>query len=195
MEGTMHILKRAAALLAVVLLTACSSVTKVTDFENRSVAYGWVDIKDVEINHVSSIYIQQYRPKTDAPYYTTGFKKFKDGFLFWTIALPVGSHKLDTIKGQACLGILCSNTFYTYNFGKQGDEVGALVIKAPGVYHLGSYKMKNEKTGWLEQSKFQVLPAPNAPSRREMLEEILKDDDTKDTPIMVERIKRELARL
>ena len=191
----MQILKRAAALLALALLTACSSITQVTDFENRSLAYGWVDIKDIEINHVSAIYIQQYRPKTDSPYYTTGVKKFKDGILFWSMALPVGSHKLDTIKGQSCLGFLCSNTSYTYNFGKQGDDVGAVVIKAPGVYHLGAYKMKNHKTGWLEESKFQVLPAANAPSRREMLEEILKDDETQDTPIMVERIKRELARM
>lgn len=191
----MHLFLRAAALLALVLLGACSSITQVTDFENRSLAYGWVDIKDVEINHVSSIFIQQYRPKTDAPFYTTGFKKYKDGYLFWTMALPVGSHKLDTIKGQSCLGFLCSNTFYTYSFGKQGDDVGAVVIKAPGVYHLGSYRMKNEKTGWLEEAKFQVLPAANAPTRREMLEEILKDKETQETPIIVDRIKRELARL
>ena len=191
----MNILKRAAALLALALLTACSSIEQVKDFENRSLAYGWVDIKDIEINHISGIFIQQYRPKTDSPYYTTGVKKLKDGYLFWSMALPNGSHKLDTIKGQSCLGFLCSNTRYTYNFGKQGDEVGALVIKAPGVYHLGAYKMQNEKTGWLEQGKFKVTPAANAPSRREMLEEILKDSETQDTPIMVERIKRELARL
>lgn len=191
----MQIFKRIAALLALVLLAACSNIETVKDFEKRSVAYGWVDIKDVEINHVSGIYIQQYRPKTDSPYYTTGYRKLKDGYVFWTIALPVGSHKLDTIKGQSCLGIFCSNTFYSYNFGKQGDDVGAVVIQQPGVYHLGSFKMKNQKTGFFEEGKFQVLPAANAPSRREMLELILKEKETQEEPIVVERIKRELARL
>lgn len=191
----MQIFKRIAALLALVLLAACSNIETVKDFEKRSVAYGWVDIKDIEINSISAIYIQQYRPKTESPYYTTGVKKMKDGYLFWTVALPVGSHKLDTIKGQSCLGIFCSNTSYSYNFGKQGDNVGAVVIQQPGVYHLGSWKMKNQKTGFFEEGKFQVLPAGNAPTKREMLEEILKDKETQEEPIVVERIKRELARL
>jgi hypothetical protein len=195
MEGTMRLLKRIAVLLALVLLAACSNIETVKDFEHRSVAYGWVDIKDVEINHLSAIYIQQYRPKTESPYFTTGFRKLKDGYVFWTIALPNGSHKLDTIKGQSCLGIFCSNTFYSYNFGKQGDDVGAVVIQRPGVYHLGSFKMKNEKTGFFEEGKFQVLPAGNAPTKREMLELILNDKETQEEPIVMERIKRELTRL
>ena len=68
----MQIFKRIAALLALVLLAACSNIETVKDFEKRSVAYGWVDIKDIEINSISAIYIQQYRPKTESPYYTTG---------------------------------------------------------------------------------------------------------------------------
>lgn len=183
------------ATLCLALLAACSSIETVKDFENRSVAYGWVDIKDIDINHVSVIYIQQYRPKIDPPYYTTGFKEFKDGYLFWTMALPNGSHKLDTIKGQTCLGFLCGNTIHVYNFGKQGDEVGAVVIKNPGVYYLGAYKMGNAKTGFFEPGKFKVEAAPNAPKRREMLEEILKDKDVADVPVMRERIQRELAHL
>jgi hypothetical protein len=38
-----------------------------------------------------------------------------------------------------------------------------------------------------------VLPATDAPSRREMLEEILKD--AQDVPVIAERIQRELAQL
>ena len=191
----MRIVARLLALAAIFLLAACSSIETVKDFENRSVAYGWVDIKDIEINHISGIYIQQYRPRTDSPFYTTGVRKLKDGYLFWSIALPVGAHKLDTIKGQTCLGIFCGKTLYTYNFGKQGDDIGAVVIRSPGVYHLGAWKMENEKTGFFEQGKFKVTPAANAPTRREMLEEILKDDETQSEPIMVQRIQRELARL
>jgi hypothetical protein len=191
----MSMLTRLPLVLAALLLAACSNIETIKDFENRSVAYGWVDIKDVQMNRVSGIYIQQYRPRTDSPFYTTGVKEFRNGYLFWTIALPPGAHKLDTIKGQTCLGFLCGNTLYSYRFGKQGDEVGAVVIKAPGVYHLGAYKLQEEKTGLFEEGKFKVLPAANAPTRRDMLEAILNDPDTQDTPVMVERIKRELARL
>jgi hypothetical protein len=38
-----------------------------------------------------------------------------------------------------------------------------------------------------------VLPASDAPTKREMLEEILKDAD--DVPVIAERIRRELAQL
>ena len=41
--------------------------------------------------------------------------------------------------------------------------------------------------------RFKVSPAANAPTRREMLEEILKDTD--DVPVQAARIRSELARL
>jgi hypothetical protein len=188
----MSMFKRLALVLAIVLLAGCAGMTEITDFSDRSVGYGWVDIKDAAPNSISSIYVQQYRPKTSEPYYSMAFEEYKGGILFWTTGLAIGSHKIDTVRGQRCLGFLCGNTIYTYNFGKQGDEVGAVVIKTPGAYHLGSYKLQDVKTGWFEEGKFEVLPAPNAPSRREMLEEILKQ--TKND-IMADRIRRELARL
>ena len=188
----MNLIKRIAAVLTLALLAGCAS-TRITDFTDRSVGYGWVDIKDAAPNRISSIWVQQYRPRTDEPYYRTSFKEYKNGILFWTSTLPVGSHKLDALKGQQCLAIFCGNTLYTYRFGKQGDEVGAVVIKAPGVYHLGSLKLQDMKTGWFEEGKFEVLPAANAPSRRELLEEILKQEA--DNAVISERIKRELGRL
>lgn len=182
--------------LCVALLTACSSVETVKDFENRSVAYGWVDVKDVDINRVDLIYIKQYRPKAEVPYFQTAFKEFKGGYMFWTVALPNGSHKLDTIMGHACLAaFLCGNTEHVYNFGTQGDEVGAVVIGNPGVYYLGSYKMANEKTGFFERGKFKVSAAANAPTRRELLQAILNDKELAENPVMRERIQRELAHL
>jgi hypothetical protein len=49
------------------------------------------------------------------------------------------------------------------------------------------------KTGMFEQGKFEVVPASDAPSRREMLQEILKE--AHDVPVMAERIRRELAQM
>jgi len=186
-------LKRFLLVLSVLLLTACASGTRITDFKDRSLGYGWLNIKDVEANRLHAVSIYQFRPQTAEPYYPTAIKPFKNGFLYYTMALPNGSHKTESATGQACLGFLCSNTTFTYSFGKQGDEVGAIVIKTPGVYHMGSYKLKDVKTGFFEAGKFEVLPASDAPSKREMLEEILKE--AQDVPVIAERIKRELAQM
>jgi hypothetical protein len=185
-------LKRLALILSVVLLAACATGTEVTDFSDRSLGYGWLDIKDVEANRLHAVNIYQLRPLSTDPYYSTAVKEFKNGYLYYTMALKNGSHKTESASGQRCLGFLCGNTMYNYSFGKQGDEVGAVTIKSPGVYHLGSYRLTDMKTGFFEQGKFKVQPAANAPSQREMLEEILKDAD--DVPVMAARIKAELAR-
>lgn len=177
----------------VVLLAACASGgTTITDFSDRSVGYGWLDIKDVEANRLHAVHVYQFRPHAAEPYYPTAVKEFRNGYLYWTMALPNGAHKTESAVGQRCLGFLCNNTTYRYSFGKQGDEVGAVVIKSPGVYHLGSYRLVDAKTGFFEPGRFTVVPATNAPSRREMLEEILKDAG--DTPVIAERIRGELAR-
>jgi hypothetical protein len=186
-------LKRLVLVLSVLLLAGCASGTRITDFTDRSLGYGWLDIKEVDANRLHSVSIYQFRPQTAEPYYTTAVKEFKKGYLYYSMALPNGSHKTESASGQRCLGILCSNTTYNYSFGKQGSDVGAVIIKNPGVYHMGSYKLKEVKTGFFEQGQFEALPAANAPSRREMLEEILKD--AHDVPVIADRIKRELAQM
>lgn len=184
---------RLAGIVLALLLAGCASGTRITDFNDRSLGYGWLNIKEVDANRLHAVDIYQFRPQTAEPYYPTAVKEFRNGYLYYTMALPNGSHKTYSAAGQRCLGILCSNTTYKYSFGKQGDEVGAVVIRSPGVYHLGSYRLKEVKTGMFEQGKFEVLPATDAPSRRELLEEILKE--TQDVPVMAERIRRELAQL
>ena len=186
-------MKRLMVLCSVLLLSACATGTRITDFNDRSLGYGWLDIKDVDANRLHAVDIYQFRPQTSEPYYPATIKAFKNGFLYYSIVLPNGSHKTISAAGQQCLGIICGNTFYKYSFGKQGDDVGAVIIKSPGVYSLGSYKLKEVKTGFFEQDKFDAVPASNAPSKREMLEEILKD--VSDVPVVAERIKRELGKL
>jgi hypothetical protein len=186
-------LKRFTLLCSVLLLSACATGTQITEFSDRSLGYGWLDIKDVDANRLNAVDIYQFRPKTSEPYYPARVVKFKEGFLYWSMVLPNGSHKTVAAAGRSCMGFICSNTIYEYSFGKQGDEVGAVVIKSPGVYSLGAYKLKEVETGFFEQGKFEVMPAKNAPSKREMLEEILKY--AQDKPVVAERIRRELARL
>lgn len=185
-------LRRWALLCATLLLASCASVETIKDFRDRSLAYGWLDIKDVEANRLHAVHVYQLRPKIDKPYYPSRVLPFKEGFLYFTMVLPNGSHKTISANGQSCLGILCSNTRYKYSFGKTDSESGAIHIKSPGVYWMGAYKLNTVKTGFFEQGKFNAEPASNAPSKREMLEAILKDIDG-EPEVMVERIKRELA--
>jgi hypothetical protein len=178
-------------IVSVLLLSACATGTQIQDFSDRSVGYGWLDIEDVDANRLHSVEIYQFRPQVSEPYYPARVIPFKKGYLYFSAALPAGAHKTVSASGQSCVGFICSNTLYRYSFGKQGDAVGAVVISTPGVYSLGSYKLKPVKTGFLEQDKFDVEPAKNAPSKREMLEEILKS--VQDKPVLVERVQRELA--
>jgi hypothetical protein len=182
--------RRLTLLLTAAVLAGCATTTTVTDFNDRSVGYGWLNIKEVESNRLHDVSIYQFRPLAEAPYYTTALKEFQGGYLYWTMALPPGSHKTVSASGQRCLGFLCSNTTYRYSFGKQGDDAGAVTIRTPGVYHLGSYDLKDVKTGFFEAGKFEAVPAARPPSRREMLQEILKDVDE---PVIADRIRRELA--
>lgn len=185
-------LKHLAMICSVVLLAGCAS-DRITEFGDRSLAYGWLDITEVDANRLHGVTVYQFKPKTTKPYYHAAVKKFKNGFLYYSSVLPNGAHKTLSAYGQKCLGIVCTNTRYEYSFGKQGDEVGALVITTPGVYSLGAYELREVKTGFFEQGKFEVRPAKNAPSKREMLEEILKE--VEDLPVVADRVRRELAKL
>src|SRR5262245_10286206 len=117
-------LKHLAAVGLAALLAACATGAKVKDFTDRSVGYGWLDIKDVDANRLHAVGIYQYRPQTDKPYHSTAVKEFKNGYLYYTLTLVNGSHKTQSARGQQCPGFLCGNTIYTYSFGKQGDDVG-----------------------------------------------------------------------
>jgi len=182
-------------LLGLVLLaTGCASTgEKITDYTDRSVVYGWLDVADVDGNHMYSGGLKQYAPPTDKPYWGVNIDKFEGGFLVYHYGMPKGSYKLDYVKMQSCLGFLCGNTIFTYDFGAQGD-VATVKINKPGTYYLGSYKMAEEKTGWLEQSKFSVEPTKKGPSQKLMLEHILKNAPS-GHPVIAERLNQKISQV
>jgi hypothetical protein len=178
--------------LCVALLAGCAGTERVTDFSDRSVGYGWLDLSGVGANRLHSVVVYQLRPQIDKPYYHVKVKKFEGGYLYYSFAFPAGAFKTYSADGQQCLGPMCTNTTYTYNFGKQGDDVGAVLIEQPGVYHFGSYQLDKVKTGLFEQGKFDVTVPDDAPSQQAMLQEILKDAEDVD-PIIAARIEDALA--
>ncbi len=188
-------IKRFVAAMFLLLLVGCASTggEKVDDFTKLSVGYGWLNIDDVDANRLHSVVIFQHRPHSDKPYYHVAVKEFEGGYLYYSFAFPNGAFAAYSAEGQSCLGFICSNTIYSYNFGKQGDDVAALLIEKPGVYHFGDYALQELDTGFFEQSKFDVVPVDNAPSEKQMLEEILKD--TKDNPVVAQRIQNRIDQL
>jgi len=183
--------KKVLVLGLALLMAGCASTgTPITDYTNRSIVYGWLDIDDVDGNHMYAGYIRQFSPPTKEPYYSTYIDEFEGGYLVYFYGLPNGAFKLDSVKMQSCLGFVCSNTVYTYNFGTQGN-VASVKIKKPGTYYLGSYKLAEEDTGIFEQSKFSVTKAKKGPSKKAMLKHILENAPN-DHPVVAKRIEQSM---
>lgn len=187
---------RAFILVSLLSLSGCMSFTdgeEIKDFTNRSTVYGWLNVDDVDGNHLYDVVIKQFKPASKEPYYHVSIEKLKGGFLIYSNALPAGSFKLDNISLQSCMLFLCGNTYYTYNFGSQGD-VASTIINKPATYYIGSLKLKDENTGWFSPTKFSVTKATNGPTEKEMLEFILKDAPG-EHPAISERINKKLRLL
>lgn len=180
-------------LAAVLLMTGCvaGGGKRITNFTDRSVGYGWLDITEVDANKLNSVEIYQYVPKTDKPYWNVKVKEFMGGWLYYSFAFANGSYGTHSAGGQKCFG-LCGNTVYTYNFGRQSDGLAKARMKKPGVYYFGAYRLEEVKTGFFEQGKFDIIEAHNAPTKKQMLEEILKDAE--DKPVVAQRIRAEMKR-
>jgi hypothetical protein len=76
-------LKRLGSVFLVMLLGACATGTVIKDFTDRSVGYGWLNIKEVDANQLHDVSIYQFRPQIAAPYYSATVKEFKNGFLYY----------------------------------------------------------------------------------------------------------------
>ena len=184
---------RAFVLILLVSLSGCAVFQeKITDYDQRSTVYGWLDTKDLKPNHLYAINLYQHRPATDKPYYGMSFVKMDGGYLVYSHIPPNGAFKLDSLHGQNCLLFLCGNTTYSYNLGKQGD-IGTVVIRKPGVYYLGSFKLSDVKTGWFEPGKFKV-EAVKGPTQQAMLERVLQEAPS-EYPVVGLRIEKKLENL
>lgn len=189
----MKIIRYAFLLVLCCSLMACvGGGKKITDYTNHSTVYGWVDIEDAAPNRLHQAVFFQYRPKTEYPYHYLAVEKFAGGYLFYGHTFENGAFKLNQVSGQKCF-LMCGNTIYSYDFGKQGGRHGAVKIQKPGVYYVGAYKLSDLKTGWFEQGKFEIKRLKRGPSRKQMLEHILKEAPKKH-PVIGQRIQAALKR-
>lgn len=191
----MRIFRIAVLLCAVAAFAAgcAAGPTRVTDFTDRSVVFGWIDIGDVDANRLHQVQLYQLAPLTDAPYWNPKFVKFEGGYLYYAFSFPNGTFKLYEVSGQRCITILCGNTSFSYSFGRQGDTA-AVRVESPGVYYIGAVKLEDVKTGFFEAGKFDVQYTNDGPTERQMLEAMLPDASELD-PLVAQRITTRLQQL
>jgi hypothetical protein len=152
-------------LLALALSAGCASSGHERNINDptNSLVFGYVDMDDAPTS-ISYATIQQVAPPTQEPYWSLSVRKG----LFYSAYLPPGSYQLSRFGGS---GFFAGE--HAYNFPRQGNET-ALRIEKPGIYFLGSYKYKTEKSGMFETGKFSMQKVKK-PTEGELLKRILDD--------------------
>jgi hypothetical protein len=154
----------ALATLALALLAGCASGPErdINDPSN-SLVFGYVDMDDAPTG-ISYASLMQVAPPTQEPYWSLAVRKG----LFYSAYLPPGSYQLSRFGGS---GFWAGE--HAYNFPRQGNQT-ALRIQKPGIYFLGSYKYKTEKSGMFEAGKFSMQKV-NKPTEAELLKRMLDE--------------------
>ncbi len=182
------------ALFVVLFVASCGAgYEKIDDYQERSLIYGWVDTKSIKGNKMVGASVRQSRPATKFPNFNLGYKKIQNGYLIYNTAVPRGAFKLEQINMISCLGILCGNTTNSYQFGRQGNDLGTVIINQPGIHKIGKYVLRDEKTGWFQPGEFTAARTNAGPSDRQLLEAILEEGPFKNTYIE-QRIRRKLGK-
>src|SRR5262245_1136364 len=151
--------------LLALALTGCATGGKERDINDpsNSLVFGYVDMDDAPTK-ISYASLQQVAPPTNAPYWGLAVRKG----LFYSAYVPTGSYQLSSFGGS---GFFAGE--HRYNFPRQGNQT-ALRIDKPGIYFLGSFKYKTEKSGMFEQGKFSMQKVAK-PTEAELLKRILDE--------------------
>ena len=151
--------------LSMLVLAACASGGHERDINDptNSLVFGYVDMDDAPTG-MSYATVQQVAPPTEEPYWRLSVRKG----LFYSVYLPPGSYQLSRFGGS---GFWAGE--HAYNFPRQGNQT-ALRIEKPGIYFLGSYKYKTEKSGMFEVGKFSMQKV-GKPTEAELLKRILDE--------------------
>lgn len=164
----MHGLRSLFALVAALaLLAGCgtSGPERSIDDPTNSLVFGYVDMSEAP-TQVQAAWLQQLAPPTEAPYWRLGVK---DG-VFHSVYVPPGMYQISRFYGS---GFFAGE--HNYNFPRQGNST-AVKIDKPGIYFLGSFKYKAEKSGFFEPGKFS-MERTSKPTEAELLARILDDSE------------------
>lgn len=167
------------------LLAACGTTgpERRLDDPANSLVFGYIDMEEAPTK-VQAAWLQQVAPPTETPYWSLGINKG----LFYTGYLPPGTYQISKFAGS---GFFAGN--HAYNFPRQGNAT-AVRIERPGIYFLGSFKYKPEKSGFFEAGKFSI-ERTTSPTEKELLTRILDgDSEIQDSP-WAEKIRARIRQL
>lgn len=170
------------------LLAGCMGGGKpINDFTDRSVVYGYLDVSQINGNHLFSADIRQFSPQTDNPYLGMAIKKHEGGYLIYHYGAERGNFEFNSLSLQSCLAIICSNTINQYSFSGFGDAPGKVNATRPGVHYMGAFALKKERGGLFRVGEFSVHRIAG-PSKQGMLNTLLNDAPD-GHPIVTQRIR------
>ena len=173
MERTSRVRRLLLAFCAAILasVTGCATLDlREPEKDNVSLVFGYLDMSEAP-GDLQWIDLKQLRPVTDKPYYHCAVE---DG-MFWNQYIPSGSFKVSDFGGMSGLdlGILyLFGSEVEYSFGNQGRGKMDPVIERPGLYYVGSYRVKITKRGFFTNSEYDIEPL-ESPSEKELLERLL----------------------
>lgn len=166
-------------------LTACgtSGPTRSIDDPGNSLVFGYIDMADAPTS-ADSAWLQQIAPPSDTPFWGLSVV---DG-IFYSAYVPVGTYQVSEFQGS---GFFAGQN--KYSFPRQGNSTTVKIDK-PGIYFLGAFKYKPEKSGFFEPGKFS-LERTATPTQKALLEKILKEDPKFAATVWGEKIRRYVAKL
>lgn len=156
---------------AVLVSSGCSLFSKEDKIDpndrSLSVVFGHFDLEDAPSwGGLDWVSIKQYKPKP--LYYYCGVE---DGLFF---QLGVNNNSSIQVDEFGRNTRWYSNATYTYNFGGQGRNETARVIKKPGAYYLGSYAYKAIDSGSFFRPDHFDMEKVASPTEKELLIRLIK---------------------
>lgn len=190
------------------LLSGCSvefgspTVPAITNYETRSLVYGWLDNSDVEAKTLHQVGLNEISDNCKNPLlckFNIRVLNFKNGSLYYSEKINNGLYKVACASGSQGFNAfsLSYGSPVGYDFGKE-SPIRKLNIQKPGVYYFGAHKMTKKRTlgDLIGRGKFEVIPAISAPTQRELLEAILINmQENNQSPVMIIRVQDELKKV
>lgn len=172
-------------LFFVIALAGCASrgPERSIDDPTNSLVFGYVDMEDAPTS-IQRATLMQLAPPTEYPYW---HMTVRDGLFFNEYIAP-GSWQLTSFAGSGFF-----RGKHEYQFPRQNNQT-ALRIDKPGIYFLGSFKYKEEKSGFFENGKFSMQKVTR-PTEAELLKRILEEDGEIKGSVWEAKIRQRLARL
>jgi len=179
MKKTVY-LKFITLVIMVISLSACGVHIKIRKSEqleeqtqnNSILVVGYFDDSEAQFN-LGWGFIKQIKPATSEAYKEL---RANDDGLFYLEDLPVGSYKLATLRGRE-KGLLSTQPWVMRLPEPSRDKAFKLTeLRAnnPGVYFLGSYKLKLvHKGGFFGSDKHETV-ALSTPTEKDVLKKLLK---------------------